>query len=264
MNRRIAISLLIAAMISTGCSDSSDSTDNAAQSTPHLTILVTNDDGIGAPGIDSIVNTLLALENVEIKLVAPAENQSGSSDKTTDGEVVWADSATASGYAGIAVYGFPADSVRVAIEELGITPDLVVSGVNQGQNVGPLAALSGTVGAARFASRAGFPSVAGSAGLGSNADYDAASVLVAAWIEEHRTALADQSASAATVTSFNVPGCTAGEIRELVAVPRAETIPEGANVFATDCSVEPESPPINDVDAMIKGFAAQTDVPLVF
>ncbi len=99
---------------------------------------MTNDDGIGAPGIDSLVNTLLALENVEIKLAAPAENQSGSSDKTTEGEVVWADSSTASGYAGIAVYGFPADSLRVAIEELDITPDLVVSGVNQGQTDVPL------------------------------------------------------------------------------------------------------------------------------
>lgn len=255
--------LLFTALLVSGCSDSNNSNnfDLPAQT---LTILVTNDDGIGAPGIDSLVNTLVALDNVEIKVVAPAENQSGSSDKTTDGEVVWEESSTTSGYSGIAVFGFPADSVRVALEELDITPDLVVSGVNQGQNVGPLAPLSGTVGAARFASRAGFPAVSGSAGLGADADYDAASVLIAAWIEENRSALANNSASAETVTSFNVPGCTAGEIRELVAVPLADSIPPGANVFATDCSVEPASAPVNDVDAMIKGFAAVTDVPLVF
>jgi broad specificity polyphosphatase/5'/3'-nucleotidase SurE len=120
------------------------------------------------------------------------------------------------------------------------------------------------VGAARFAARAGFPAVSGSAGLGADADYDAASALIVAWIEENRSALANNSASTETVTSFNVPGCTAGEIRELVAVPRADSIPTGSNVFATDCSVEPASPPVDDVDAMIKGFAAVTDVQLVF
>jgi 5'-nucleotidase len=263
MNLRTTVCLFASALLIAGCSDSNNSS-NFDQSPQTLTILVTNDDGIGAPGIDSVVNSLIAMENVEVKLVAPAENQSGSSDKTTDGEVVWEESSTTSGFSGIAVFGFPADSVKVALEELDITPHLVVSGVNQGQNVGPLAALSGTVGAARFAARAGFPAVSGSAGLGADADYDAASALIVAWIEENRSALANNSASTETVTSFNVPGCTAGEIRELVAVPRADSIPTGSNVFATDCSVEPASPPVDDVDAMIKGFAAVTDVQLVF
>lgn len=263
MNLRISAFLFVGALLVTGCdSDGSDHSNDANQSSQQLTILVTNDDGIGAPGIDSLVNTLGELDNVEINVVAPATNQSGSSDKTTEGEVVWQDSSTTSGYTGIAVFGYPADSVRVALEELGITPDLVVSGVNQGQNVGPFAALSGTVGAARFAARAGVPAVAASAGLGSDADYDAASALVAVWIEDHRNALANNSASAETVTSFNVPGCTAGDIRDLVAVPLADAVPADANVFVTDCSVEPDSAPTSDVDAMIKGFAAVTEVPL--
>jgi 5'-nucleotidase len=229
-----------------------------------LTILVTNDDGIGAPGIDSLVNQLTALDNVDVMVVAPAENQSGSSDKTTDGEVVWENSATVSGYSGIAVYGFPADAVNVALNQLDIIPNLIVSGVNSGQNVGPLAPLSGTVGAAQTGARAGFPAVAASAGFASALDFDAAAQLVTAWIEDNRSALANNSASAETVTSFNVPDCTSGNIRELVAVPRADSIPAGVNVFVTDCSVEPDSAPISDVDAMIKGFAAQTQLPLNF
>ncbi|MGB1142284.1 MAG: hypothetical protein ACPG1A_15385, partial [Halioglobus sp.] len=64
--------------------------------------------------------------------------------------------------------------------------------------------------------------------------------------------------------SFNVPNCTAGQIRELFMVPRATEIPEGGNVFFTDCTVEPDGPPVSDVDAMIKGHAAQTDVELEF
>lgn len=258
MNLRIALFLVIGLLTVTGCSDSSD------QPSRQLTVLVTNDDGIGAPGIDSLVNTLLELDYVDVKVVAPAENQSGSSDNTTDGELVWADSATTSGYVSIAVFGFPADAVSVALGPLGIVPDLVVSGVNSGQNVGPLAPLSGTVGAARFAARAGFPAVAASAGLGSNADFDAAADLVVAWIEDNREALSNNSAGIDRVTSFNVPGCTAGDIRELVAVPRADAIPDGSNVFFTDCSVAPDGAPTSDVDAMLKGFASVTQVPLEF
>ena len=260
MNIRIAASLLVGALLVTGCSDDSD---RPVQGTQELLILVTNDDGIAAPGIDTLVNTLIELDNVEVKVVAPAENQSGSSDKTTEGDVVWSDSSTTSGYMAVAVYGYPADSVRVALEELDITPDLVVSGVNEGPNVGRRSAeISGTVGAARYAGRAGFPAVAVSAGIGINPDYDAAAGLVAAWIEDNRNALANDSASTDMVTSFNVPGCTAGEIRELVEVPLADAVPEGTNPFFTDCSIEPESPPVNDVDAISKGHAAVTDVPL--
>ncbi len=258
MNLRIALLLVISLLTFTGCSDGSD------QPSRQLTVLVTNDDGIGAPGIDSLVNALLELDYVDVTVVAPAENQSGSSDNTTEGDLVWMDSATSSGFVGIAVFGFPADSVNVALGPLGIVPDLVVSGVNSGQNVGPLASLSGTVGAARTAARAGFPAVATSAGLSSNADFDAAADLVVAWIEDNRQALANNSANLDTITSFNVPGCTAGDIRELVAVPLADAIPDGGNVFFTDCSVEPASPPDSDVDAMLKGFASVTQVPLEF
>ena len=60
---------------------------------------------------------------------------------------------TASGYEARAVEGFPADTIRVAFDELGLTPDLVVSGINEGQNLGPVVDLSGTVGAARAAVR---------------------------------------------------------------------------------------------------------------
>jgi 5'-nucleotidase len=262
MNLRIAF-FVVSTLFFTGCSDS-DNDSFPSESVPELMILVTNDDGIGAPGIDSLVNNLIALDKVEVVVVAPAENQSGSSDKTTEGDVVYENSATTSGYAGIAVYGFPADAVNVALDRLDMTPDLVVSGVNSGQNVGPFAPLSGTVGAAQTAARAGYPAVAASAGPGSTSDFDAAAELVTAWIEENRRALADNSASVDTVTSFNVPECSAGNIRELVEVPRADSIPAGANPFITDCSVEPDSAPISDVDAIIKGFAAQTQLPLDF
>jgi len=261
-NKKALAAVLVGSLILTACSG--DGSDAASPLDPvgQLTILVTDDDGIGAPGIDALVTELNQLDNVKVVVVAPAENQSGSSDITTDGEVTWTSTTTASGYAGYGVNGYPADSVRVALNKLNVDPDLVVSGVNQGQNVGPYAALSGTVGAARYAARAGIPAVASSAGVGANADYGAGAKLVSSWIKDNRVALEDGSARTDVVTSFNVPGCIAGAIRELVSVPMADTIPEGANVFATDCSIEPDGAPINDVDAMIKGFAEVSEVPL--
>lgn len=254
--------VLASSLVLSACGGDSDSDDANPAPAEELTILVTDDDGIRAPGIDALVIELNQLDNVDVIVVAPAENQSGSSDMMTDGPVTWQADTTLSGYAGQGVNGYPADSVRVALEELDIEPDLVVSGVNQGQNVGPFAALSGTVGAARYAARSGIPAVASSAGIGANADYAAGARLVTEWIEDNRTALENGSARTDVVISFNVPGCTAGAIRDLVSVPMTNAIPDGINVFETDCSVEPDSAPINDVDAMIKGHAAVSEVPL--
>lgn len=238
-----------------------DETTTSAAPEP-LRILVTNDDGIGAPGIDVLVTALTAMDDVEITIVAPAENQSGSSDKTTPGGATSAAGTTASGVEGTAVAGFPADAVNVALGEMGLEPDLVVSGVNKGQNVGPLAAISGTVGAARTAIRQGVPAVAASAGLSDGTDFAAAADLVVEWIEENRDVIADGSVGTETVVSFNVPDCTAGSIGALVEVPLAAEIPEGVDPFVTDCSVPPgEEDPVDDVDAISQGFATETLVP---
>ncbi|WP_436795940.1 5'/3'-nucleotidase SurE [Actinospongicola halichondriae] len=245
----------------TTTSEVADASTTTAAPEP-LTILVTNDDGIGSAGIDAVVTALSAMDDVELVIVAPAENQSGSSDTTTPEGVPSAPGATASGVEGTAVSGFPADSVLVALDELGVDPDLVVSGVNQGQNVGPLAAISGTVGAARTAIRRGVPAVAASAGLSEDTDFEAGAALVVAWITEHRAAIADGSIGADAVVSFNVPECTAGEIGDLVAVPLASEIPEGVNPFETDCSVDPaDVGPVDDVDAISQGYATETLVP---
>ena len=77
----------------------------------------------------------------------------------------------------------------MALDELGLTPDLVVSGINEGQNLGPVVDLSGTVGAARAAARRGVPALAVSQGFGQDLDYEVAAGLVTDWIEAHADAL---------------------------------------------------------------------------
>jgi 5'-nucleotidase len=270
--RRTTLAVALAAtLVLAACG--SDSDDDAASTSTleptsttagiePLTILVTNDDGIGAPGIDVLVTALQDLEEVELVVVAPAENQSGSSDTTTPGGAQHGAGQTASGVAGTAVQGFPADTIVVALDELGLQPDLVVSGVNQGQNVGPLAAISGTLGAARTALRRGIPAVASSAGLEALADYELGAELVVTWIAEHRVEIADGTIGADAVVSFNVPGCRIGGPKPLVEVPLAAAMPEGANPFETaDCDIVLTDPPADDVAAMLGGHLAETLVP---
>ena len=274
MTRRILVALF--ALAAVGCGDDGDETTATTAATETtveettsstaapepLQILVTDDDGIGGAGIDVLVQALATLPDVEVTIVAPAMDQSGTSDTTTDGPVTHSDATTASGIAGTAVAGFPADTINVALDELGLEPDLVVSGINRGQNIGPLVAISGTVGAARTALRRGIPAVAASAGLDdATADYDGAADLVLEWIGEHRDALVDGSLPADAVVNFNVPNCTAGETRDLIEVPVATVIPEGVDPFHSDCTIVTVAAPADDVAGIVAGYATVSDVP---
>lgn len=226
-----------------------------------LLIVVTNDDGVGAAGIDVLVATLDGLAGAEIVVVAPAENASGSSDTMTDGEVTFETAATASGYEATAVAGFPADAVLVAIDELGLEPDLVVSGVNSGQNFGPFAALSGTVGAARTAARSGVPAIAVSAGIDDQVGFEFAAALAVDWIDLNRRSIEDGLLPLDTVVSFNVPNCVSGAIRELVPTELATEFGDDIPL-ESDCTTDVDAPPADDVSAIAAGFATQTAVPI--
>jgi 5'-nucleotidase len=271
LRRTFTTAIAVCALVGlAACSDDSGGSDTAAAPeetttttavVEPLTIVVTNDDGIGHSGIDTLVTALEELDEVEVIVVAPAENQTGTSDRKTAGDSPYTAGTTASGHEGTAVDGFPADTITVALDELGLKPDLVVSGVNQGQNVGPLAYASGTVGAAREAVRRGIPAIAGSAGLVDDADFAGAAAHIVEYIEEHRAEYADGSASTDAVISFNVPECRAGTPRELLEVPLATVVPEGVTPFDADCSVEPAQPPTDDVLAVASGYAAVSPVP---
>ena len=144
-----------------------DSAGAASKPSTTLTILVTNDDGVTAPGINATVQALSALPHTKVTVVAPLTNQSGTGAKVTGGTLTVTDATTASGYPAKAVAGYPADTIIWAIDDHGIAqrPDLVVSGINFGENIGPLASLSGTVGAAQTALARGIPALAVSQGV---------------------------------------------------------------------------------------------------
>lgn len=128
-------------------------------------ILLTNDDGIGSPGLRLVAGLLTELGH-HVHVVAPDHDWSGRSQSISMTGVLHAEPAwgwaTASAWA---VDGSPADCVRIAAALLGTAPDVAVAGLNLGSNLGSSIYRSATVGATREAALAGWPALALSAPL---------------------------------------------------------------------------------------------------
>jgi 5'-nucleotidase len=275
--RRGLAALLLAVVVVAGCggdddggddeatSDSSETTDTtpttraeASDVPPDLSVLVTNDDGVGAPGIDAMVEGLRGVAGIEVTVVAPAGERSGTGRQITQGEVSTSPVMTASGYEATAVDGYPADTIRVALDELDLEPDLVVSGINSGQNLGRLTDVSGTVGAARAAAAGGIPALAASAEVGSP-DFGTAAAHALSWIEDHRDELAAGEAEA-VVTNMNVPTCPDGSVREQIEVPvKTEGGDEVRPADQVQCASSLEDP-ADDVEAFNNGYVPVSEL----
>lgn len=275
---RAVVVVLVAALALAGCGDDDSAGDAAAPTTAESTtstdattsttappealrILLVNDDGMSNPAIDVMLGLLSADPSLEVTVVAPSEERSGSSDATTDGGAAYEPATTPAGADGYAVHGFPADAVAVGLDDLGLDPHLVLSGVNPGQNVGPLAAVSGTVGVGRTAIRRGVPALAVSAALElDDEQFRFAAGLALDWIREHRDELLDRTAATDTVTSINVPDCPVPDMGPVQEVPLADSLPEGVNVFESSCDLS-DPAPATDVAALVVGYPTMTRVP---
>ena len=145
------------------------------QPVPPYRILVSNDDGVRAPGIAAVAMILQAIG--EVTIVAPAENHSGAGHSIITSQPIFREDLTLpNGLKAIGLTATPATTVNVAIKNiLKPAPDLVVSGINRGYNIGFSGYLSGTVGAAREAALHGIPAIAASlAEAGHPREYGAA------------------------------------------------------------------------------------------
>jgi 5'-nucleotidase len=138
-------------------------------------ILVSNDDGVRAPGIAALAQELKSIG--EVTIVAPAENQSGKGHSISITDPVYVDQLTLpSGLQALSATATPASCVKIALLALlKERPDLVVSGINRGYNLGRTTYVSGTVGAAREGTFHGIPSIASSMDIANGwSDYTAA------------------------------------------------------------------------------------------
>ena len=266
----LALALLGCGSTGSGSAGSGGSGGAGGSSGGVLRILVTNDDGVHAEGIDAVVEGLRSDPNNEVTVCGPAENQSGTGDATDCGTGNATEETTQSGYPATAVDGCPADAVNYALDpanglyEAGSLPHVVISGINQGQNVSaPIAtAVSGTVGAAKTAARdQGIPALASSQGTpapDAEYDYPAGVEAVLAWLAAHRGALAAGTVTTEEVDNLNIPSCETGSIRGLVEVPMAES--SAGAITAQDCESMLEDPD-NDVEALNNGYTTLGPIP---
>ncbi len=122
-----------------------------------MRILITNDDGINAEGL-KVLEDIAATVSDDIWVVAPEVEQSGASRALTLSELLRVRKISDRRFA---VRGTPTDAVMLAVQELmPLRPDLVLSGVNRGQNIAEDVSLSGTVAGAIQGMALGIPSIA--------------------------------------------------------------------------------------------------------
>jgi 5'-nucleotidase len=179
-----------------------------------LNVLLTNDDGIEAEGLQAMRRALLALEGVRLAVIAPDGNRSAMARSITTRRPLWvAETPFEDGTVGYATDGTPVDCVRLA--RLGLVDDfdadLVVAGINHGANLGDDITYSGTVAAALEGVVLGLPSIAVSQQSGNRTlDYrfgggfgfDVAADFVARLVER----IEDVPLPATTLLNVNVPG----------------------------------------------------------
>ena len=242
-----------------------------AEDRPHL--LVTNDDGILAPGIVALVAALQ--EEYRITVCAPFGEQSGVGHGITYREPVLVEEMDQPGPGvNFAVHAQPATTVRIGAGTLLLEdpPDLVVSGINHGDNSGRSVWISGTLAGAREAALAGFPAVAFSAARppeGGDPDFAAG----AAWaLEVLRVLRKAGLPSPGTVVKVELPypAAVARGIRvtaQGLAVPAVEHYeeqvdPDGRRWFVSRWAPPAAGEPGTDIAGVLAGYVTVTPLSL--
>ena len=184
-----------------------------------MKVLLTNDDGIQAIGLRTMRKALLGVPEVELAVIAPDSNRSAMARSITTRKPLWVEEVDiGDGAIGYATDGTPVDCVRfAALGLIEFKPELIVSGINHGSNLGDDITYSGTVAAALEGIILGVPAIAVSqqsdrgqmdfrAGrLWQSDDFEQAAAFVARVVEELEEVPMPES------TLLNV-NCPAGEV----------------------------------------------------
>jgi 5'-nucleotidase len=177
-------------------------------------VLLTNDDGIEADGLQALRRALTAIPSVQLAVIAPDGNRSAMARSITTRRPLWVQEVDFDdGTVGFATDGTPVDCVRLANLGLveGFEADLVVSGINHGSNLGDDITYSGTVAAALEAIVLGLPGIAVSQQsvsreldfrTGSRFDFTVAATFTARLVAE----LQNVPLPDGTLLNINVPG----------------------------------------------------------
>ena len=181
-----------------------------------MRILLTNDDGIHAPGL-AVLERIAAHFSDDVWICAPDEEQSGAGHSLTLTRPVRLKQHDARRFS---VTGTPTDAVTMALKKLlPAPPDLILSGVNRGANLGDDVTYSGTVSAAFEGALAGIRSVALSQvyraeGMGNEVSFEAAEI----WGETALRPLLDAPFEPRTLVNINFPPLAADQVRGIKVV----------------------------------------------
>ena len=177
-------------------------------------VLLTNDDGIEAEGLQALRRALLQVPDIELAVIAPDGNRSAMARSITTRRPLWVQEVDfGDGTVGYATDGTPVDCVRFAALGLveGFKAQLIVSGINHGSNLGDDITYSGTVAAALEGIVLGIPGVAVSQQsgaremdfrLGERFDFEVAAAFAARVVEE----IEDVPLPPGTLLNINAPG----------------------------------------------------------
>ncbi|WP_291438689.1 5'/3'-nucleotidase SurE [Desulfovibrio sp.] len=239
-----------------------------------MNVLLTNDDGIRAKGLRALYAALHEAGHT-VYVVAPMSQQSGVGHSLTVFEPVRATVIEEPDFIGTGVYGTPTDCVKLALGRLlPHKPDLVMSGINAGANVGPDILYSGTVGAATEAAHEDLPSMAVSFDSFSHNTAPDMDLMPQA---RHAVNLAERMKWAAMgrrrVININYPACPLDEAQDLRVCPQTSAVwknvyieredPRGAPYWWLEGEIPPASiEPGSDKDLLNRGHITLT--PLCF
>ncbi|MDE2404117.1 MAG: 5'/3'-nucleotidase SurE [Sphingomonadales bacterium] len=199
-----------------------------------MRILLTNDDGIHAPGLDVLEAIARPLSD-DIWICAPSEEQSGAGHSLTLTRPV---RLREHGPRRFSVSGTPTDAVTMALKRLlPAAPDLILSGVNRGANLGDDVTYSGTVSAALEGALAGIRSIALSQvyakeGMADTVPFDAA----AHWGEQVLRPLLDAPFAPRTLVNVNFPPISAEAVKGI------RVVRQGFHDYARGSVVEGTDP----------------------
>ncbi len=239
-----------------------------------MRILLTNDDGIHAPGL-AVLERMAARFSDDVWICAPTEEQSGAGHSLTLNRPVRLKQHDARRFS---VSGTPTDAVTMALKKLlPGPPDVILSGVNRGANLGDDVTYSGTVSAAFEGALAGVRSIALSQvyareGAGDEVPFEAAEI----WGERVLAPLLDAPFAPRTLVNINFPPVAAEKVRGI------RVVRQGFHDYARGSVVEGKDPRgfhyywfglhgiehtpghATDLEAIADGYVAVTPLQLDF
>jgi 5'-nucleotidase len=224
-----------------------------------MTIILTNDDGIDAPGIRALVKAVKGKNTI---IAAPADHQSGCGHQVTTTRPINLQRRSETEYA---IAGTPADCVRIAITQIKANVKYVLSGINAGGNLGVDAYISGTVAAVREAAMHGIPGIAIShyRKAKQNFDWDQAAKLTAEVLED----LLQRPLEPGSFWNVNLPHLQPGEPDPKVVFcqPCIKPLPvnyriEGNDYYYIGEYSKRDRIPGSDVDVCFSGNIAVTQL----